>query len=156
VTGAAPFTHPVDVRYLEADQQGVVFNMWYLAYFDDAMTAFLAAQGLPYQVMMDAGYDLQLVHTDVDWNGPLRFGDRAAVAVAVTRVGATSFTLRFDVLKGSEAVATGSTVYVVVATDGSGKRRIPSIILNALGSPDDRSGGSGSPAGEGVDGYGRQ
>ena len=30
------FTHRFDVRYLEADQQGVVFNMWYLAYFDDA------------------------------------------------------------------------------------------------------------------------
>ena len=40
---AVPFRFPVSVRYLEVDQQGVVFNMWYLAYFDDAMTAFLAA-----------------------------------------------------------------------------------------------------------------
>src|SRR5437667_12390906 len=50
-----PFTHPVNVRYLEVDQQGVVFNMWYLAYFDDAMTSFLEEGGLPYVDMLAAG-----------------------------------------------------------------------------------------------------
>ena len=33
------------VRYLEADQQGVVFNMWYLGYFDEAMAQFLEEGG---------------------------------------------------------------------------------------------------------------
>jgi len=36
------FAHRHAVRYLEVDAQGVVFNAWYLAWFDDAMTAFLA------------------------------------------------------------------------------------------------------------------
>ena len=40
-----PFTHPVEVRYLEADQQGVVFNMWYLAYFDDAFSGLCSTAG---------------------------------------------------------------------------------------------------------------
>src|SRR5450759_2790975 len=60
------FTHRVDMRYLEVDQQGVVFNMWYLAYFDDAMTAWLAHRGVPYQQLFAAGLDVQLVHTEVD------------------------------------------------------------------------------------------
>jgi acyl-CoA thioester hydrolase len=59
------FTHSVEVRYLEVDQQGVVFNMWYLAYLDDAMTAYLLAGGLPYTEMIEAGYDVQLVHTEL-------------------------------------------------------------------------------------------
>ena len=33
------------VRYLEVDAQGVVFNSWYLAWFDEAMTAFLRTAG---------------------------------------------------------------------------------------------------------------
>ena len=35
------FTYRHTVRYLEVDAQNVVFNSWYLAWFDDAMSAFL-------------------------------------------------------------------------------------------------------------------
>jgi len=106
------FTFPVNVRYMEVDAQGVVFNAWYFTYFDDAMTAFLAHGGLPYRTMLDAGFDVQLV-------------------------GRTSFTLDFEVRRGSpddpEVTTFGRTVYVVVATDGSGKREIPALLRAALG-----------------------
>jgi acyl-CoA thioester hydrolase len=128
-----PFSHRVDVRYLEVDQQGVVFNMWYLAYFDDAMTAFLAHGGLPYAAMTDAGYDCQLVHTELDWRGSVGWGDDVRVEVALANVGRTSFTLQFRVRNGDTEVVTGSTVYVVVAIDGSGKREVPPLLRDALG-----------------------
>ncbi len=128
-----PFTFPVDVRYLEVDRQGVVFNMWYLAYFDEAMTAFLAAGGLPYGEMLGSGVDVQVVRAEIDWTGPLGFGDPAAVAVAVAHIGRTSFSLRFDVTTGDRAVAGGRTVYVAVGTDGSGPVELPSALRAALG-----------------------
>jgi acyl-CoA thioester hydrolase len=128
-----PFLHPVNVRYLEVDQQGVVFNMWYLAYFDDAMTAYLANGGLPYQDMTDAGYDAQLVHAELDWRGGVGWGDDVRVAVSLARKGTTSFTLDFQVLRGGDAVVDGRVVYVVVAMDGSGKQPIPDFLLSALG-----------------------
>ena len=128
------FTHRVGVRYLEVDQQGVVFNMWYLAYFDDAMTAFLEDRGVPYDKLMAAGYDVQLVHTELDWQGSLRWGDEALVDVGVAGFGRTSFTLQFAVRTGDGTpVATASTVYVVIALDGSGKREVPSMLREALG-----------------------
>jgi acyl-CoA thioester hydrolase len=123
----------VSVRYLEVDQQGVVFNMWYLAYFDDAMTAFLANGGLAYVDMLAAGFDVQLVHTELDWQGSLRWGEPAFIDVALAKVGRTSFTLHFRARSGEHPVATGSTVYVVVAADGSGSRPLPSLIADALG-----------------------
>lgn len=133
------FTHPVEIRYLEVDQQGVVFNMWYLAYLDDAVTAFLAHVGFSYTVMLEAGFDVQLVHTELDWHGSLGWGDRALVDVALARLGTTSFTLEFTVRagergdRGERTVASARTVYVVVATDGSGKRPIPDLLRAALG-----------------------
>jgi acyl-CoA thioester hydrolase len=122
--------HPVStyrhrVRYLEVDQQGVVFNMWYLGYFDEAMSDFLAAGGLPYAEMLASGHDVQLVRSEIDWCSSLRWGDDAEVAVAVDATGRTSFSLRFEVSARGEPIATGRTVYVVVATDGSGKKPIP-------------------------------
>jgi acyl-CoA thioester hydrolase len=128
-----PFVHPVDIRYLEVDRQGVVFNMWYLAYLDDAMTAFLSAGGLPYAALLEAGYDVQVVHTELDWHGPLGFGDPAAVHVRVARIGRTSFSLGFEVVSSARVVVTATTVYVVVRTDGSGKCEPPAELLDALG-----------------------
>jgi acyl-CoA thioester hydrolase len=133
VSRAVPFVHPITIRYLEVDRQGVVFNMWYLAYLDDAMTAFLHAGGLPYLDMLAAGIDAQVVHTELDWHGPLGLGDQAEVQVVVAQIGRTSFTLRFDVVSSGRLVVNATTVYVAVATDGSGKRELPVVLLSALG-----------------------
>jgi acyl-CoA thioester hydrolase len=127
---------PLTVRYLEVDAQGVVFNAWYLAYFDEAMSAFLTARGLPYQKMVESGYDVQLVRSEIDWRAGLRWQDAVEVAVSTARIGRTSFALDFEVRRdGHEVTCAGRTVYVVVAADGSGKREIPPLIAEALGEP---------------------
>ena len=121
------------VRYYEADQQGVVFNMWYLGYFDEAMTLYLEEGGLDYRKMLDAGFDVQLVHSEIDWKGSLRWPDTADIEVRLAAAGRTSFSLAFDVRANGAEVATGLTVYVVVATDGSGKQPLPELLRTALG-----------------------
>lgn len=126
------FEHPLTVRYLEVDQQGVVFNSWYLAYLDDALTAFLEHRELPYRALLDSGHDVQLVHTELDWSGGLGFGDQASVAVEVASVGTTSFTLAFEVRRAGTPVCTARTVYVCVSTDGSGKRPLTDALRAAL------------------------
>src|SRR4051794_24381710 len=112
--------------------QGVVFNSWYLAYLDDAMTAFLEHRGLPYRELTGSGHDVQVVHIELDWSGALGFGHAASVAVAVAAVGTTSFALAFEVLRDGTPVCTGRTVYVCVATDGTGKRPLTSALRGAL------------------------
>jgi acyl-CoA thioester hydrolase len=130
---AAGFRFPVNVRYMEVDAQGVVFNAWYLTYFDDAMTAFLAHGGLAYQDMLDSGHDVQLVRSEIDYRAGVHWGEPIQVAVSASRFGRTSFDLDFQVLRGDEVCTNGRTVYVVVGTDGSGKREIPALIRDALG-----------------------
>lgn len=126
------YRHPIGVRYLEVDQQGVVFNAWYLAWFDDAMTGWLAHAGVPYADLLADGCDVQVVHTEIDWAGAVGFGDEVAVEVAPARVGRTSFTLRFTVLKADSPVVTAATVYVCVGVDGGGKREVPPRLRAAL------------------------
>ena len=118
-------TLPVTPSYFQYDQQGVVFNMWYFAWFDDAMTQLLGQGGYPYAEMNADGFDVQLVHTEADWRDAVRYGEQVVIDVACERVGATSFTLWFGVRVGAQERATGRTVYVVVSTDGSGKRPVP-------------------------------
>ncbi len=125
---------PIDVHtsFFQFDQQGVVFNMWYFAWFDDAMTEFLGEIGYPYLAMNSDGLDVQLVHTEADWRDAVRYGDSVTVDVATERIGSTSFTLSFTVRVGTEPRATGRTVYVLVATNGSGKRPLSTKLRAAL------------------------
>lgn len=128
------FTYRTRVRYSEADQQGVVFNMWFLGYFDEALNAFIDERGPGYGEMIAGGHDVQLVHSELDWRAPLRWRDEAEIAVSASHAGNTSFTLDFAVRRTGEddVLVTGRTVYVVVATDGSGKRPIPPELRAAL------------------------
>jgi len=126
------FTFEFAVRYMEVDQQGVVFNGWYLTYLDEAMTAFIAHRGMPYDDLKAAGYDAMLIHTELDWHDGLRYGDPAAVAVSCAKVGRTSFTLDFQVRRGEDVVVEARTVYVVVALDGGGSRAVPEPLRDAL------------------------
>src|SRR5215467_14070634 len=118
-------TVPIATSYFQYDQQGVVFNMWYFGWFDDAMTEFFGKVGYPYTVLNADGFDVQLVHTEADWSDAVRYGEQVTIDVATERLGSTSFTLSFAVRAAGQVRSTGRTVYVVVATDGSGKRSIP-------------------------------
>ena len=54
------------------------------------------------------------------------------MAVEVGHLGTTSFSLSFEVRRAGAAVCTGRSVYVCVATDGSGKRPLPPQLREAL------------------------
>jgi acyl-CoA thioester hydrolase len=121
---------------MEVDAQGVVYNGWYLTYFDEACTAFLADRGLSYKKLLEAGFDTQLVHSEIDWKAPLRWQDDVLVAVSLARLGRASFALDFEACRNSgEPACSARIVYVVVAADGSGKREIPPMLADALGTP---------------------
>lgn len=130
------FTMPLTVRYMEVDQQGVVFNGWYLTWFDEAMAAFLESRGLPYLKMIEAGYDFHVVHTEMDWKAGVRWKDDIEVAVATARIGNTSFALDFEARRGTEVCCSARTVYVVMTADHTEKRDVPAIIADALGTPE--------------------
>ena len=131
------FSFPVVPRYAEIDQQGVVFNSHYLVWFDEAFTGFLAHVGMPYPELIASGTDVQVVHTELDYAEPVRWGDDARVAVACERVGTTSFVLVFAVRRAPDAGAvavSGRTVYVCVDPVGWTKRSVPDVLAAALGS----------------------
>ena len=139
-----PFAFPVTVRYLEVDQQGVVFNAWYLAWFDEAMTGYLADCGIPDADLRALGVDVQVVNTELAWSGSLGFGDPADIVVATAHVGHTSFALDFVVRRDGTPVCHGRTVYVVVvgpdqpigsAAVTGAKAEVPEQLRAALGEP---------------------
>ena len=134
------YSLPVVPRYAEVDQQGVVFNAHYLTWFDEACAGFLDHLGVTYPGLIDSGHDIQVVHSEIDFLAAVRWRDSVRVAVACQRIGSTSFTLDFTVLRQNDEIAEqtavrGHNVYVVVSSEDWAKRAVPDNLREALGNP---------------------
>ena len=129
------FAHRVHIRYLEVDQQGVVFNMWYLAFVDDALDAYLHHRGFPLSRFSELGFDLSLAHAELDWASGLHRGDEVDVVMSMARLGGKSLALDFAFRRGGEFTCSGGLVYAAVSSSGSGPVRVPDPLREALGEP---------------------
>jgi len=126
------FVVPWRARYYEVDQQGVVFNSWYLTWFDEAMTSFLAHGGLDTAAMAAGGMDFQLVRSEIDWRAGVRWGEAVEVVVRPGRIGSTSFDVHYAVRRAGTEICSARIVYVSVARDGSGKTPVPELLRAVL------------------------
>lgn len=111
---SAVFEQPVRVRYSECDGQGVVFNAWYLAYCDDAFEAFLRS-GLG-RDCKETGWHFMVKRVSIEWSGSARTFDELVTTVEVTRIGRSSFDVRFRGCVADRPVFVAEHVYVGVAT----------------------------------------
>jgi acyl-CoA thioester hydrolase len=125
------FTHRIRVRYAEVDGQGVVFNAHWLTFCDDACTRFMNDLGLGAEFWINE-FDVMLVHAELDWTGPARFDDWIDIAVAPTRIGTTSFDLRFDASVDGRPVCTTTITYVAIVPATNTKSAIPDRVRSAL------------------------
>jgi len=107
------------VRYVECDQQGIVFHAHYLTWCDEAVTGWFAATGADYAALLARGLDTLVVSSTLDWTSSARYGDVVEIDVGTERVGRTSFVVAFAVRVGDRTCCTVRTTYVLV--DGEGR-----------------------------------
>ena len=124
------FTHTVDIRYGECDQQGVVFNAEYMAYVDDAMDHWMRSVG-------DLGWvdswDVMLKKATITWESPARWTEQLSIDCRVSRWGSTSFDAWFHLRVEDRAVAEVVITYVSVPQGGDVPMITPDAVRAALG-----------------------
>ena len=103
------------VRYVECDQQGVVFNAHYLTWADEAANAWWSARGLPWDALVERGLEYLVKASALDWTSSARWGDTVEVDVELGVLGRTSLTLVLTVRVGEQACCEIRTVYVATA-----------------------------------------
>jgi len=146
------YTHRLRVRYGECDQQGVVFNAHYFAYFDHVLTEVWRDAVMPYNEMIESGVDVVVAEARASFRKPARFDEEIDLHWWVTRLGNTAMTTRIDVMRGDELLVEGELVHVYVEAGTSSKRAIPDEIREALapyldsGAPQHAGGGPGAAA----------
>src|SRR5919204_658925 len=136
---AQRITYRLRVRYDECDQQGVVFNSHYFAYFDVALTEAFRHAGYPYGEMTASGTDLMVAEAHARYRAPARFDDEIELEWWITRLGNTGMSTRIDVKRGGELV--GQATLEALARDTPHAQRPVRLRRQVHGRPPVRIGG---------------
>jgi acyl-CoA thioester hydrolase len=100
------------VRYVECDQQGIVFNAHYLVWADEAVNTWWAGRGIDWPRLNARGLDYVVVASALEWRSSARYGDVVDVDAELGKLGRTSLTLRFAVRVGERPCCEVRTTYV--------------------------------------------
>ena len=132
MTVGAPFAHALRVRYGECDQQGVVFNAHYLAYFDTSITELWRAAFGGYGSMLERGIDMVVAEAQLQFRAPARFDDELTLTIEVARLGTTSMVTEHLIGRGSTELVRGSLRHVFVDRQTLAKAPIPDWLRSGL------------------------
>lgn len=128
----------MDIRiyYEDTDCAGVAYYANYLKYFERARTDFLEARGLSVAKILKRGTQFLVVHAEVNYRSPARYGDTLTIVSRLASSGKASITFAHVIRERSSGrlVAEGSATLVATTPEGKMKRMPPSLV-KALKSP---------------------
>jgi YbgC/YbaW family acyl-CoA thioester hydrolase len=125
--GPARFVHEDIVRFDHIDAAGIVYFARMLDYCHEAYEGFLAQIGFPLpQILATAPWKTPVVHTDADYQRPLRHGERFCVEVRIESIGHRSYAVAYRIALAESRETQVATCRIVHASiDNETFRPIP-------------------------------
>jgi len=108
----------VTVRYAETDMMGVVYHANYLPWFEIGRTALLKEIGIAYRDLETAGYRLPVLELSAKYLRPARYDDTVEVITVLREKPLVRIRLEYEVKRGEELLATGTTVHAFIDREG--------------------------------------
>ncbi|MCP4434996.1 MAG: hypothetical protein GY812_05750 [Actinomycetia bacterium] len=131
----ARFTKDIEIRYVECDQQGIVYNAHYLTFVDFALDHWV--RSLPVEGAGESPWvttwDVMLKRASIDWHGPARWPETLSVHCGVSRWGRTSFDVSYRLRVGDRRVADLVITYVSVDSATHEPMVTPPEVVVAMG-----------------------
>jgi acyl-CoA thioester hydrolase len=126
----------VRIYYEDTDCGGVVYYANYLKYFERARTHYLEEKRLSVAGLRDQGTQFMVVHAELDYRSPARYGDTLIVDTKLAAVGQASLTFAHVLREqiNRRIVVEGSAKLVTV-DDQLKVKRLDKPILTALHGP---------------------
>lgn len=121
---------PIKVRYQETDQMSVVYHANYLVWFEIGRTSFIEELGFEYQQMEKDGVVSPVIHADIHFIKPVRYGEEVFVDTWLESYNGIRTTYGYSIKKADDTEAVkGTTDHVIVQKDTfrplSLKRKFP-------------------------------
>jgi acyl-CoA thioester hydrolase len=123
--------HEVRVIFGDTDQMGVVYYANYLRYFEAARAAYWRALGKSYKDLEAWGVALPVVEAHCRYRRPARYEDVLGVDVRVSELRPASLWFAYEIHRGDERIADGTTRHAVLGNDGR-LRALPPALRDAI------------------------
>ena len=108
----------VTVRYAETDMMGVVYHGSYLPWFEVGRTTLLKEMGLVYRQLEAEGFRLPVLEVSAKYFRPALYDDELTIVTTLNEKPLLRIRLEYEVRRGEELLATGSTVHAFVDREG--------------------------------------
>jgi acyl-CoA thioester hydrolase len=111
-------TVSVTVRYAETDMMGIVYHANYLPWFEVGRTTLLKELGIPYRQLEEEGFRLPVLEISAKYLRPAVYDDTLEIRTTVTDRPLLRIRLDYEVMRGDELLATGTSVHAFVDKQG--------------------------------------
>ncbi|MGE0710985.1 MAG: acyl-CoA thioesterase [Planctomycetota bacterium] len=108
----------LDVRFQEVDSLRIVWHGHYLTYCEEGRLAFGRAFGIGYEDLAEAGLAVPIVHAQLDYLAPARFGQRLRVRARLYPERAARLSFRYWIEAEGRLLATAFTVQAFTDLEG--------------------------------------
>ena len=115
----------VTVRYAETDMMGIVYHANYLPWFEVGRTTLLKGIGVPYRRLEEEGFRLPVLEIGAKYLRPALYDDTLEVVTTLRERPAIRIRLEYEVRRGDDLLATGSSLHAFVDRQGRPVRPPP-------------------------------
>jgi acyl-CoA thioester hydrolase len=131
--GAIQVPLDITVRFAETDAMGVVHHSAYIVWFEAGRIAWLAAAGMPYAAIAEAGYNFAVTEVSAQYRAAVRFGDPVQVVTTLTDLRSRRIAFAYEVrhVETHQRFATGHSSHICV--DNHGRTvKVPEWVMDRL------------------------
>jgi acyl-CoA thioester hydrolase len=109
---------PIEVRYQETDQMGVVYHANYLIWFEIGRTKLIEHLGFKYADMEKDNIVSPVIDATLSFKKPIRYGEPAYVDTWIEQYNGIRTIYAYEVLNvAGEVAVSGTTEHVIVSKD---------------------------------------
>jgi acyl-CoA thioester hydrolase len=109
---------PIEVRYQETDQMGVVYHANYLVWFEIGRTKFIEHLGLSYVEMEKNNVVSPVVDAQISFKKPVRYGERVFVETWLESYDGLKTVYGYQIVDENDDIrVSGSSKHVIVKKD---------------------------------------
>jgi acyl-CoA thioester hydrolase len=120
------------IYYHDTDAGGVVYYASYLKHLEEGRTEYCRNAGIDIAGYAEKGIIFPVVHLDIDYRSPARYGDTITVVTNPEKMGNASLGWRQEVKRGEAVILTANTVWACVKTPVLKPVRIPEEIRSKI------------------------
>jgi acyl-CoA thioester hydrolase len=125
--GMQEFVIERKIYYHDTDAGGVVYYANYLKHLEEGRTEFCRHRGIDTAALLARGFSFPVVHVEVDYKSPARYGESIRIETRVEKLGESSIHFSQEIRRNGQLLVKAKTIWACVGRDFKSVKVPPDI-----------------------------